>query len=374
VEAHITVRYPKVIYLGGTPMLGKTTAARILASRLGYSSISTDDIGVAVGAVTKRDRPEIDHREYYIVNSLEDLIQDINAGHEHKWPATRAVIRRHEAWDYPLVIEGYALRPSYVHSLTGDISGVFLVADEALIEKRVRASDFSEGASDVELMIERYCARSFWYNAMLREEVARLGLKALEISDGMQPEEIVDQCLSLLSRDGRQEQAAAVQTVTRKDPNPEDTYPRTTRAQCIVCRGDKLLMVQHHCEGVTWWCLPGGAAEPGETQAQAALRELQEECCVSGVILQKTSHWMDSAKSETVTFLVDIGEQTPRINTAAKCQGMDPYLTDVQWMALAEIPERDRAFLWAAGLLGIETFWAEVSKWGLDVSYPRSCE
>jgi hypothetical protein len=45
--------------------------------------------------------------------------------------------QKHEAWGHPVVIEGYALRPSYVRSLTGDVSGVFLLAEEALIEKRV---------------------------------------------------------------------------------------------------------------------------------------------------------------------------------------------------------------------------------------------
>ena len=181
-------------------MLGKTTAARILACRLGYSSISADDIGVAIGAVTKADQPPIDYREYYVVNSLEWLIQDINRGHERLWPALRTLIRNHEAWGHPVVIEGWALRPSYVHAMPGDVSGVFLLADEALIEKRVRSSDFSEGASNVELMIEQYCKRSFWYNAMLRDEVTRLGLKALKISGEMRPEEIVDECLRLLSR------------------------------------------------------------------------------------------------------------------------------------------------------------------------------
>ena len=75
-----------------------------------------------------------------------------------------------------------------------------------------------------------------------------------------------------------------------------------------------------------------------------------------------------------MNIILEIGDQTPRINAAAKSQGMDPFLIDVRWMTLAEIPERDRTFLWAAGLLGIETFWAEVSKWGDDVSYPGSCE
>ena len=63
------MRYPKVVYLGGVPMVGKTTVARILACRLCYSSISTDDIGIAIGSVTMTDRHPIDYREYYIANS-----------------------------------------------------------------------------------------------------------------------------------------------------------------------------------------------------------------------------------------------------------------------------------------------------------------
>ena len=78
------------------------------------------------------------------------------------------------------------------------------------------------------------------------------------------------------------------------------------------------------------------------------------------------------AEDETVTFLVDIGDQTPSL-------GHDPEvatgkqalaLLDVQWLRLSEVPERDRAFLWAAGLLGVAGFWAEVSDWGDSISYP----
>jgi hypothetical protein len=40
-------------------------------------------------------------------------------------------------------------------------------------------------------------------------------------------------------------------------------------------------------------------------------------------------------------------------------------------MILAEIPERDRAYLWAAGLLNVPEFLEEVSGWGDAISYPN---
>ena len=76
---------------------------------------------------------------------------------------------------------------------------------------------------------------------------------------------------------------------------------------------------------------------------------------------------------DTYSFLVDIGDQNPTL-------GYDPevaegkqtlVLVDMQWLRLSEIPERDRTFLWAAGLLGVEDFVSEVERWGSHTSYPR---
>ncbi len=149
------------------------------------------------------------------------------------------------------------------------------------------------------------------------------------------------------------------------------------RVQAIVVRDGRVLMVKHHHRTeddwcLDYWCLPGGALEPGETPEEGALRELREECNVDGVIVRETGYVLDVYAGETYSFLIDIGDQQPSL-------GHDPefversqaqILVDLRWLHLSEIPERDRAFLWAAGLLGVGDFLDEVESWGSDVSYP----
>lgn len=142
------------------------------------------------------------------------------------------------------------------------------------------------------------------------------------------------------------------------------------RAQCIVHRNNKVLMVRHEHDRGEWWCLPGGRVEEGETKAEAALRELQEECDVEGEINRQVGMYETSPGIETYTYLVDIGSQEPS-------KGGDPefpidaqILADVRWLGLNEIPERDRAYLWAAGLLCVNDFLEEISSWGDATSYP----
>ena len=142
-----------------------------------------------------------------------------------------------------------------------------------------------------------------------------------------------------------------------------------TRAQCIVTRNGRILMARHHHEHDSWWCLPGGAVEPGETDAEAALRELSEECCVTGKIIRETGLFLEDNGNRSHTFLVDIGDQEPSLGYDPEVD--NPILVDLKWLTLREISERDRAFLWAAGLLAIEEFFEEVSDWGANISYPE---
>jgi 8-oxo-dGTP pyrophosphatase MutT (NUDIX family) len=144
-----------------------------------------------------------------------------------------------------------------------------------------------------------------------------------------------------------------------------------SRAQCIVHRDNKVLMVKHRHRGVEWWCLPGGAIEDEESPQEAALRELMEECSVEGKVVRQTSFLEEADGTHAYTFLIDIGSQEPRLGFGPEFRRSEQIIIDLKWLGLSEIPERDRAFLWAAGLLSIDEFLEEVVGWGESTSYPE---
>ena len=145
------------------------------------------------------------------------------------------------------------------------------------------------------------------------------------------------------------------------------------RSQSMVIRVNRILLVEHQLFGRDFFNLPGGGIEENETPEQAALRELEEECRVKGTLVRPlTVEYKPDLESRVFTFLVEIPED------AVAKTGIDPELPadeqsiiGVKWMRLDEIAERDRAYLFGAGLMRVPYFHDEVLMWdGEDISYP----
>ena len=62
------------------------------------------------------------------------------------------------------------------------------------------------------------------------------------------------------------------------DPRP--------RAVAVVERDGKVLVIRRHLDGRDYAVLPGGGIEDGEAPADAALRELREECTLDGQVAE----------------------------------------------------------------------------------------
>src|SRR5262245_23094069 len=107
------------------------------------------------------------------------------------------------------------------------------------------------------------------------------------------------------------------------------------RAQAIVCRHDRILLVKHRFGSTEYWCLPGGGIHANESPADAALRELEEECGVRGRVVRATSVWMETSDdNRTFTFLIDIGTQQPQLGLDPELRATNQVLADMRWLSL----------------------------------------
>ncbi len=143
------------------------------------------------------------------------------------------------------------------------------------------------------------------------------------------------------------------------------------RSMALVVRDDKILMIKTlHFDR---WELPGGGIETDETPQEAALRELKEECGLTGKIIRplNTLHCKDG--SVEYVFLVDVSEeQEPIVGFDPEALTEEQSIKSVCWKKLNELSEKDRAFLWSYGLLEVDNYFELVLNWGDTISYPNS--
>ncbi|MER6425162.1 AAA family ATPase [Streptomyces sp. NPDC001137] len=196
----------RVVLIGGTSNVGKSTVARAVAERLGFEYRATDLLARHPGRPWRTPEREVPAHvaEHYASLTVDELITSVLAHYERLWPRIRTLIATHAAQDGPgagLVLEGSALWPVRVAGLDEPhTAAVWLTADEAVLRARVHAGGRYETATDEERMLmDRFLARTERYQTLMVEALDELSLDRIDAGAGRTVAELVDLVLAAVA-------------------------------------------------------------------------------------------------------------------------------------------------------------------------------
>lgn len=184
----------KVILIGGSPMCGKSTVSKVLASRLGWACISADDIGeILQTAIDINPMKGQKYTEYYSEHTVSELIEDTVSYHKKLIPAVLRLIDIHSTWGEPIIIEGWALYPEIMNEIENQsVKSVWLIANKSLFENRfLNNIEFYQLAVNPKTMKENYLYRSLWHNDYILEQCKLKKQSYILVSENMSVDDIL---------------------------------------------------------------------------------------------------------------------------------------------------------------------------------------
>lgn len=167
--------------------------------------------------------------------------------------------------------------------------------------------------------------------------------------------------------------------MTDEWPLDADGFPHRDAGRCVVFnpRGEVLLILGHDIDdpNYRWWFTPGGGAEAGESQREAAARELSEETGLVvdpqrlvGPVLDRRStfHFLRvTRKQDELFYVVSIDEdEQARIDSRAHVTLTDQektLLDDMAWWDLDDLAAAARAGdnVFPMGLADMARHWRD---------------
>ena len=185
----------RVILIGGSSHVGKSTLADSLAAKLGWNQISTDKLARHPGRPWQPEPQQVpDHvAEHYLSLSVHELIEDVL--HHYKvnvWPQVEAIVTATDTSKERIIVEGSALWPEFVATLdVANLAAIWLTASDAVFEQRIRAaSQYRTKSQRERIMVDKFLARSLLYNAQMTDAIRQHGLVSVD--------ELTQRCLPLL--------------------------------------------------------------------------------------------------------------------------------------------------------------------------------
>ncbi|WP_405689603.1 hypothetical protein [Streptomyces sp. NBC_01185] len=193
----------RVVLIGGTSNVGKSTVARAVADRLGFTCLSTDGLARHPGRPWRTPEWEVPAHvaEHYGSLTVDELITSVLDHYERLWPRVEELITSSARADVEgpgLVLEGSALWPARVAELTAPhTAAVWLVADDDLLRTRMYAAARYEQATDHERhLTDTFLARSERYQALMLDALAERDLDRVDVGGGRPVAELADAVLA----------------------------------------------------------------------------------------------------------------------------------------------------------------------------------
>ncbi len=193
----------RVILIGGTSHVGKSTLAQALASQLGWQNRSTDKLARHPGRPWQVAPKQVPSHvaDHYLSLSPEALLADVLRHYrESVWPLVKDIVSLH-ATDCTidrLIMEGSALLPELVATLMlENVAAFWLTASDTYFTRRIYQNSQYETKSPREKrMIDQFLARTWLYNMGMMTTVKRLGLVSVDIDQIPGVNDLADRILS----------------------------------------------------------------------------------------------------------------------------------------------------------------------------------
>lgn len=189
----------RVVLIGGTSNVGKSTVAQAVADRLGFECLSTDRLARHPGRPWRTPEREVPAHvaEHYGTLTVDELIVSVLDHYERLWPRIEELITDRAAGGGTgagLVLEGSALWPTRVATLTVPrTAALWLTADDALVRARVHAAGHYETATAAEQhLMDQFLARTERYQTLMLHAVDSLGLQRVDAGAGRSVAELAD--------------------------------------------------------------------------------------------------------------------------------------------------------------------------------------
>ncbi|MER5641065.1 hypothetical protein ABT095_29450 [Kitasatospora sp. NPDC002227] len=194
----------RVVLIGGTSNVGKSTVARLLADRLGFDCRTTDTLARHPGRPWRTPGREVPAHvaEHYRSLPVEELTASVLGHYERLWPMIEELVTGYAQGDGPgLALEGSALWPSRVAALTTPgTAALWLTAEPAVLRARIRrGGGYPEATEDERALMDAFLARTVRYQELMLAEVTALGLTRLAPPAEQSPERTAAAILGTLT-------------------------------------------------------------------------------------------------------------------------------------------------------------------------------